>query len=53
MRCAMYNVGICDDGENICVSIENMLIQCAEEMNIQLDTNVWYTGEGLKDYLQK
>lgn len=49
----MYNIGICDDGENICASIENMLIQCAEEMNIQLDTNVWYTGEGLKDYLEK
>ena len=49
----MYNIGICDDGENICASIENMLIQCAKEMNIQLDTNVWYTGEGLKDYLEK
>ena len=53
MRCAMYNIGICDDGENICASIENMLIQCAKEMNIQFDTNVWYTGEGLKDYLEK
>ena len=49
----MYNIGICDDGENICASIEDMLIQCAKEMNIQLDTNVWYTGEGLKDYLEK
>ena len=49
----MYNIGICDDGENICASIENMLMQCAKEMNIQLDTNVWYTGEGLKDYLEK
>ncbi|MCM1190196.1 MAG: LytTR family DNA-binding domain-containing protein [bacterium] len=49
----MYNIGICDDGENICASIENMLIQCAKEMNIQMDTNIWYTGEGLKDYLEK
>ena len=49
----MYNIGICDDGENICASIENMLIQCAKEMSIQLDTSVWYTGEGLKDYLEK
>ena len=49
----MYNIGICDDGENICASIENMLMQCSKEMNIQLDTNVWYTGEGLKDYLEK
>ena len=27
----MYNIGICDDGENICISIENMLLQYAQE----------------------
>lgn len=53
MGCAMYNIGICDDGENICASIENMLMQCAKEINIQLDISVWYTGERLKDYLEK
>lgn len=47
----MYNIGICDDGVNICTSIENMLIQNAQEKNIQIDINIWYTGEGLKDYL--
>ena len=36
----MYNIGICDDGENICTSIETMLLQY-----------VWYTGESLRDYL--
>lgn len=49
----MYSVGICDDGENICTSIEDMLMQCAKELNIQLDISVWYTGEGLRDYLEK
>lgn len=48
----MYHIGICDDGENICTSIENMLLQYAEGKNIRIDTNVWYTGEGLKDYLE-
>lgn len=48
----MYNIGICDDGENICASIENMLLQYAKDQNIQIDTNVWYTGEGLKEYLK-
>lgn len=48
----MYSIGICDDGENICASIENMLLQYAKEKNIQIDTNVWYTGEGLKKYLE-
>lgn len=48
----MYDIGICDDGENICLSIENMLVQFAKEKNIQINTNVWYTGEGLRDYLE-
>ena len=34
----MYNIGICDDGENVCTSIENMLLQYAQEKNIQVDT---------------
>lgn len=48
----MLRIAICDDGENICTSIENMIIQCAEEQNIQIETNVWYTGEGLRDHLE-
>lgn len=49
----MYNIGICDDGKNTCSSIENMLLQYAEERNIRIETSVWYTGEGLKDYLER
>ncbi|MCM1539969.1 MAG: LytTR family DNA-binding domain-containing protein [Blautia sp.] len=52
MGCNMYSIGICDDGENICTSIENMLLQYAKKHDIQFDTNVWYTGEGLKEYLE-
>lgn len=48
----MYHIGICDDGENICTSIENMLMQYAKEQNVRMDTSVWYTGEGLRDYLE-
>lgn len=51
VRCGMYNIGICDDGENVCTSIENMLLQYAKEKNMQIDTNVWYSGESLRDYL--
>lgn len=50
-RCDMYNIGICDDGKNICTSIENMLLQYAKRKDIQVETYVWYTGEGLRDYL--
>ena len=48
----MYDIGICDDGENICTSIENMLLRCAKGNDIQINTNMWYTGEGLRDYLK-
>ena len=47
----MYQVGICDDGQNICASIENMILRYAKEKDIQVETNVWYTGEGIRDYL--
>lgn len=30
----------------------NMLLQWAEGKNVRIDTNVWYTGEGLKRYLE-
>lgn len=48
----MYIIGICDDGENVCIAIEKMLLQYAKERNIRIDTNVWYSGEGLRDYLE-
>lgn len=47
----MFHIGICDDGENVCTSIENMLLQYAQKKNIQMDTNIWYTGESLRVYL--
>jgi DNA-binding LytR/AlgR family response regulator len=53
MRYAMYNIGICDDGENVCAQIEEMLIQYAKKNNVRIEVNVWYTGESLKDYLSQ
>ena len=49
----MYNIGICDDGENICASVENMLLKYAEKKAVQVDVQVWYTGEKLRDYLAR
>lgn len=48
----MYNIGICDDGESVCASIENMLLQCAKNQNILIDIQVWYSGEKLRNYLE-
>ncbi len=47
----MYYIGICDDGQNVCQSIEEMLLQSAKEQGIQVAVNIWYSGESLKDYL--
>lgn len=49
----MYEIGICDDGENTCASIEAKLLCYARKKNIQIEVQVWYTGEGLKDYLEQ
>lgn len=53
MRYDMYNIGICDDGENVCSQIEEMLIKYAKENNVKVEVNVWYTGESLKNYLSQ
>ena len=51
MRCNMYVIGICDDGENFCSELENDLLDYAKKKDMQFDVKIWYTGEGLKDYL--
>ncbi len=47
----MYDIGICDDGVNTCADIENLLLNCAKEKEILINIRVWYTGEGLQNYL--
>lgn len=47
----MYRIGICDDGKNTCTSIENMVLIYAKQKNIRVDVAIWYTGEGLCEYL--
>ncbi len=49
----MYKIGICDDGRNVCASIENMLLQYAGKRAVQTEVLVWYTGEMLRDYLEE
>lgn len=49
----MYSIGICDDGENTCDFLDTMIQHYAGEKNLQIDTNVWYTGQGLKKYLAR
>lgn len=49
----MYHIGICDDGMQMCSSLEKMISEYCHKNGIQVDVKVWYTGEVLRDYLEK
>lgn len=49
----MYHIGICDDGKNICAFLEEEILRYTEENGILAEIKVWYTGEGLCDYLRQ
>lgn len=53
MEFSMYNIGICDDGKNMCSSLEKMILQYAEDKNIPVEIKIWYSGEGVCDYLRE
>lgn len=49
----MYSIGICDDGQNFCGEIENMIVKYLDRNQITADIQVWYTGEGICNYLKE
>lgn len=49
----LYIIGICDDGENVCTSIEQMVLKYAQENNINVQTVIYNTGEGVCKYLEQ
>ncbi len=49
----MYHIGICDDGKNFCASMEEMILHYIREKEVPVEIKIWYTGEGLLDYLDK
>lgn len=49
----MYNVGICDDGKNICTALEEMILRYSRESHIPVDIEVWYSGESLCQFLDQ
>jgi len=49
----MYRVGICDDDKILCASLEEQLRGLAGELPGKLETEVWYSGEGLERDLAK
>lgn len=53
MRMTMLNIGICDDGREICAVMEEQILRYAKDRGIAVETKVWYTGEGLCDYVRQ
>ena len=49
----MYHIGICDDGKNICSSLEEMILEYTGEKGVLTEVKVWYSGESLCDYLKQ
>ena len=49
----MFQIGICDDGKEICTELENILYEYGKRKGIKIEVNVWYTGESLCDYLKR
>lgn len=47
----MINIAICDDNKAVCSQIESTLINYARRNGMKIDTDVFYTGESLLDYL--
>lgn len=48
----MIRAAICDDENNVCSAIEKMLFKAAMQLNLQLQTDVYYTGERLCERLE-
>ncbi|WP_040330510.1 LytR/AlgR family response regulator transcription factor [Clostridium ihumii] len=49
----MIKIAICDDEKCTCSAIENIVLEYGEEKNLEIDTEVFYSGEKLCDYLEK
>lgn len=49
----MLKVVICDDDKYICSDIEKMVLRYADEKNYFFETEVFYSGETLYNYLQQ
>ncbi|MDF2611653.1 MAG: LytTr DNA-binding protein [Lachnospiraceae bacterium] len=48
----MFRVGICDDEQTICTQIENIILNYNNETSMRIDLEVFYTGEGLCEFIE-
>lgn len=48
----VIKIAICDDDNYICSDIEKMILDYAQTSTIQMDVEVFYTGEALIDFIK-
>lgn len=49
----MFRIAICDDDEVICTQIENIILNSKEKNSVELETEVFYSGEELLRFIEK
>lgn len=47
----MLRIAICDDEKIICTGLEDVLYEIGKDINQEIETEVYYSGENLCDYL--
>ena len=51
--CVMLRIAICDDDEQLCSELESRLLALGKKYSIRLDVSLFYTGEGLLNYMRQ
>jgi DNA-binding LytR/AlgR family response regulator len=49
----MFRVAICDDQQEICSQIENIILDYRKDVAIEIDVEVFFTGEELCEFIEK
>lgn len=49
----MINIAICDDDKYICTDIENIVLEYSKNKRVDIETEVFYTGEELLRHIEK
>lgn len=49
----MLEIAVCDDETLVATNIENMLVELSNKMAVKIETDIFYDGSTLVDYIQK
>lgn len=49
----VLKIAICDDEKGLCSELESMLENIGKKLNISMEISIWFSGEAIRDYLDK